>query len=86
MPYQDIEDCAAAVARAQAAADRIRDAVDRTMRLCTAETWQGRPADEWYGSYRELLRPVLEVLDGVPDMGGACLARVRAAMASGGRP
>ena len=78
MPYTDIEDCAAAVARAEAAAGRIRAAVDRSRQLCSCETWQGPPADRWFAGYWDLSASILRVLDRVPAEGAACLARVRA--------
>jgi hypothetical protein len=84
MPYQDVEDCTAAVARAEAAAERIRAAVDRSRRLCSCETWQGPPADRWCAAYWELSESILRVLDRVPGEGAACLAQVRAS--AGGTP
>jgi hypothetical protein len=78
MPYQDVEDCAAAVARAEVAAERIRAAVERSRALCSCETWQGGSADRWFGGYWALTQSILQVLDRVPTEGADCLTRVRA--------
>lgn len=81
MPYPYEQDCRETLAGVDAAAGRLREAIERTTRLCTSQTWQGPPADRWYSDYRELLRPILAVLDAIPVERGVCLAEARSLQA-----
>ena len=68
------------MARVQAAAQAIQQAIGSVQPLLTSDTWEGPAATAWIGQWQSFYKAVQSCLDSLPAAESEVVSQVRASM------